>query len=202
MPDPALREKTRARLRLARQGGTPSARPRVALGGGLEEGLTGAFQFLKGAGLAAWEDAGHGSFRPGPIEEPAPDRRAAGVPREQSGRAQEADGAQAQEREGAQMRFAPPRRFRLCGQTWKVKDSATLAAGAGHYGETHYFKREILLESEMDAEQRSRSFLHEAIHATSDTYHLGLTERQVKCLAHGVDEVLQQVRPADAKSKH
>ena len=97
-----------------------------------------------------------------------------------------------------------PKRLRIGGFIWEVKEDFDIKEEGGIHGSTHYKKQKIFLDPEISQQKKEQTLLHEIMHAI--WWQTGLWERYkeeptkkieeeiIHALSMGIYQVLKENR--------
>lgn len=92
------------------------------------------------------------------------------------------------------MKFRIPEKVTIGGVDFNITWQKGLGRNAAKRGETQYFDREIRLDPDLVEQDKEQTFIHEITHAVDSVFDCHLSESQAKRMAHGVYQVLRQLK--------
>ena len=95
------------------------------------------------------------------------------------------------------MKFKIPNEYKIGGVKHWVKMKKHLGANDHRKGSSSFFDRVMEIDSDLASPEKRRTFIHEAVHYIDDVFDIKLRESQVKRVATGIAEIIQQLKVAE-----
>ena len=95
------------------------------------------------------------------------------------------------------MKFKIPSSFKVACVDYEVVKTKNLGANDARRGVTSYFNRKIEIDPDQGLAEQHHAFLHEALHAIDNIFDTDLKETQIKRIASGYCQLIQQLEPEE-----